>query len=153
VAVYLLGAPGSGKSALRPLLTEALRDRVVLDWDDFMAPASALAGVDVRRSPSAWSAYGELIRAAVEGAGAGRCIVLGVCTPQELVDWPIDGWLLLDCTDDERARRLADRPADLAAALEDARAYRSLGLPTVDTTGRRLPEVAQLVATWIEARP
>ena len=33
--------------------------------------------------------------------------LLGVCTPNELKDWPIDAWVVLDCTDEERLRRLA----------------------------------------------
>jgi hypothetical protein len=46
---------------------------------------------------------------------------------------PIGSWILLDCTDQERQRRLQQdaRFCDLADAIHDARA---LGLPVIDTT-------------------
>lgn len=146
MASYVLGAPGSGKSAIRPFLAQLLPEKVVLDWDDLMAPASALAGVDVRTSASMWPAYRELVRVAVETTGPQRCVVLGVCTPEELPGWPIDQWMLLDCDDAERARRLADRPRDVQSAIADAAAYRRLGLLVVETTGRTLAEVAAFIA-------
>jgi hypothetical protein len=151
MAAYVLGAPGSGKTALRPVLAELLPDRIIVDWDAFMTPASALAGADVRTAPATWPAYRELVRAVVEAAGADRCVVLGVCTPEELAGWPIHRWLVLDCDADERERRLEGRSGDLVDALEDAAAYRALRLPTIDTTGRDLAQIAALVADHLRA--
>jgi hypothetical protein len=36
-------------------------------------------------------------------------VLLGVCTPTELAGWPIDAWVVLDCTDQERRQRLRQR--------------------------------------------
>jgi ABC-type glutathione transport system ATPase component len=58
----ILGAPGSGKSAVAGHLREALPHHVVVDWDAFMTPAGALAGRDIRESPDTWPAYRDLIR-------------------------------------------------------------------------------------------
>jgi hypothetical protein len=55
-----------------------------------------------------------------------------VCTPSELTGWPIDAWLLLDCTDQERRRRLCQQagPTLPEDAIHDAHEYRALGLRT-----------------------
>jgi shikimate kinase len=63
VITGVLGAPGSGKSTIVPLLAELLSAHVVLDWDAFMMPATALAGRDIRQNPETWPAYRELVRA------------------------------------------------------------------------------------------
>jgi hypothetical protein len=46
--------------------------------------------------------------------------------------------LLLDCSDQERQRRLGQHadPERLAEGIRDGREYRQLGLPVLDTTGR-----------------
>jgi broad-specificity NMP kinase len=103
---YVLGAPGAGKSTVAPLVREALRRHVVLDWDAFMVAASELAGRDVRRSPSTCPIYDRLVRAVVEALMPSPVVLVGVRTPAELVGWPIDAWALLDCSDAERRRRL-----------------------------------------------
>ena len=150
MAVYVLGAPGSGKSTVRPLLTERLSRRSVIDWDDFLEPASELAGVDIRSAPSTWPSYRSLIRSVLDTAGP-DAVLLGVCTPDELDGWPIDRWLLLDCEDDERQRRLAVRPEAIQEALVDAAAYRQLGLETVDSTGLLPIAVAEALVAAINA--
>jgi hypothetical protein len=146
--IAVLGASGSGKSAVAAPLANLLPGYVVLDWDAFMSPASELAGRDVPRSPTTWPAYGRLVRTVVDAVGSASVVLLGVCTPDELIDWPIDRWLLLDCSDDERRIRLANRldEAEIADALADAHRYRSLGLPAVDTTGRTIDRVAAELA-------
>ena len=152
MAIYVLGAPGSGKSSVRAPLSAALPEHVVIDWDDFMEPASALAGADIRLSPDTWSSYQALIRAAVVSAGAARAVVFGVCTPDELASWPIEQWILLDCTDIERTRRLASRPHDLGPAIEDAAAYRQLGLATIDTTDMAPDDIAAALVAAVRSR-
>ncbi len=72
-----------------------------------------------------------------------------VCTPDELEHWPQGRWTVLDCADEERTRRLADRGEDenvIGESLADAAQYRALGLPSVDTTSRSINEVAQELA-------
>jgi hypothetical protein len=145
VLIYVLGAPGSGKSTLAPLLRRVLPAYVILDWDAYMPAASELAGRDVRRDPSTWPSYRSLVRAVVETLHPAPLVVLGVCTPDELADWPIDAWIVLDCTDEERRRRLVsdDDTSDVDGALVDAAQYRELGLRVIDTTDRPPQSVAE----------
>jgi broad-specificity NMP kinase len=148
---HVLGAPGSGKSAIAELLAHRLPDHVILDWDAFMGPASELARRDVTRSPTTWPAYRRLIRLVVESVPPAPCVLLGVCTPDELDGWPIDAWVLLDCSDEERRDRLAGRleSAAVAEAIADATSYRALGLPTIDTSSRAPEQVAEAVARYV----
>jgi hypothetical protein len=106
VITAVLGAPGSGKSTVaRPLATR-LPGHVVLDWDALMDPAAALAGREISRNPDTWPAYRQLVRAVLDTMKHVPVVLLGVCTPTELAGWPIDGWAMLDSTDEERWRRL-----------------------------------------------
>jgi chloramphenicol 3-O-phosphotransferase len=147
----VIGAPGSGKSAVRGPLAAALPGCVVLDWDALMVPAAALAGRGIREHPETWPAYRKLVRAVLDVLTAVPVVLLGVCTPDELPGWPIDAWILLDCADAERERRLLARGdgGSVSDALADAREYRSLGLPVVDTTGCAPEEVAAELASVI----
>jgi hypothetical protein len=118
-----------------------------------MDAASELAGRDVRRSPETWLSYGKLVHSVVDSIRPHPTIVLGVCTPEELRGWPIDAWILLDCGDDERARRLGgSRAQELAQALADAGEYRSFDLPVLDSTGLSPEDVAVAVAERIRER-
>jgi len=154
VITTVLGAPASGKTTAAGLLPSLLPGHVVLDWDAFMAPAAALAGRDIRQQPATWPAYRQLIRAVVDSVAYLPVVLLGVCTPDELHDWPIAAWVLLDCADEERERRLGpgyDRD-HLAEALADARQYRALGLPVIDSTTRAPADVAAELARFVRAR-
>ncbi len=147
---YVLGAPGSGKTALAPVLRRLLAGCAVIDWDSFMDAASELAGRDIRRSPETWPGYRNLVQVIVDSIRPHPTVLLGVCTPDELRGWPVDSWVLLDCSDEERTHRLGmDRAQDLAKALADARDYRSLDLPIVDSTGRSPEDVGVAVAALI----
>jgi hypothetical protein len=147
----VLGAPGSGKSTIAPLLRNRLPSYVVVDWDAFMAPAAALAGREIPAHPETWPAYRSLVRSVVDVLTGQLVVLLGVGSPGELAGWPISSWVVLDCADDERSHRLtqAGRPADAADAVADAAEYRSLGLPVVDTSGKAPEEVADELAGLI----
>ena len=105
----VLGAPGSGKSALAALLVPLLPGHAVLDWDCFMDAAAALAGRDIRQHPETWSAYRQLVRTVLSAVAPLPVVLFTVCTPDELPGWPIDAWLLVDCTDQEGRRRLSQQ--------------------------------------------
>jgi hypothetical protein len=77
-----------------------------------------------------------LVRIIVDQVWSVNGVLLSVCTPQQLSDWPNGEWLLLDCADDERRTRHAPRgnPAETEEAVADAAFYRSLGLPVLDST-------------------
>lgn len=139
---YVLGAPGSGKTSVAAYLRQRGVDRLILDWDGLQEAAGELAGAHIPTSVRTWGPYGRLMRAVVDQVGAVDAILFGVCTPDELAGWPIERWLLLDCDDDERRRRLERRDdGGVEDALLDAAAYRQLGLPSLDTTGRPVAEV------------
>jgi broad-specificity NMP kinase len=152
VILYVLAAPGSGKTTVTPHLRALLPGRVVLDWDAFMEPAGALAGVAISQAPHTWASYERLVRTIVEQIGPVDVVLLGVCTPHQLRRWPEGGWLLLDCADAERRARLARRghPSATTGAVVDAAVYRALGLPVVDSTGREPREVAELISETID---
>jgi len=78
-------------------------------------------------------------------------VLLGGCTPDELRGWPTSAWALLDCTDQERRRRLSHqgRPESVTEAVHDAHEYRALGLPVIDTTGHSPEEVAAELAQFV----
>ena len=151
----VLGAPGSGKSTVAGLLAGLLPGHVVLDWDAFMAAAATLAGREIRADPATWPGYRMLMRTILEAVAHLPVVLLGVCTPAELEGWPADAWILLDCTDQERLRRLGDgaEPDRVRDGLADGRAYRLLNLPVVDSTGRSPAEVAADLAAMCAAGP
>lgn len=126
---------------------------MVLDWDAFMAPAAALAGREITGHRDTWPAYRQLVRTLLEAIAHHPVVLLGVGTPDELDGWPIDAWVLLDCTDEERRRRLAPLagPDRLAEGIHDAAEDRSLGLPVIDTTGHAAEEVAANLASSCDA--
>jgi energy-coupling factor transporter ATP-binding protein EcfA2 len=125
VITSVLGAPGSGKSTIAPALAGLLPGHADLDWDAFMEPAAALAGREIPDNPETWPAYRELVHAVIGSMAHLPVVLLGVCTP-ELNDWPIDAWVFLDCTDQERQQRLGRHadPQRLADAIRDGREYR-----------------------------
>ena len=153
VITSVLGAPGSGKTTIAPALAGLLPGHAVLDWDAFTRPAAALAGREIPGSPATWPAYRELVHAVIGVMAHLPVVLLGVCTPDELKDWPIGTWVLLDCADQERRRRLARHagPQRLADAIGDGREYRQLGLPVIDTTGRTPMAVAAELARFIQS--
>jgi hypothetical protein len=86
-----------------------------------MPAVEALTGRDVRRSPELWSPYSEVVRAVVASVGDVPTVLFGVCTPDELAGWPDAHWVLLDCEDGERRRRLASWTLqETDAAVTDA---------------------------------
>lgn len=146
---YLLGAPGSGKTALTEPLRRLLPGWAVLDWDGLMAPASRLAGRAIRDDETLWEPYAGLVKAVIDQLDSRRVALLTVCTPDQLTGWPAGPWLLLDCTDAERTRRLHQRgetARTIRDALADAKAYRQLHLPLLDTTTRTPLDLAQDLA-------
>jgi hypothetical protein len=118
-----------------------------------MRPAAALAAREIPDSPATWPAYRELVHAVIGVIAHLPVVLLGVCTPDELKDWPIDAWVLLDCSEQERCRRLG-WPADpqrTADAIHDGHEYRQLGLKIIDTTGRTPSAVAAELAKFIQS--
>lgn len=154
----LTGADGAGKSAVVPLLARRLKDVVVLDKDLLFGE---------------WSDDAELsrwLRIAFGVGGSGRALMLvGHITPTEIERsaWrQLVGdvhWCLLECSDDERARRLRSRPrsaamtdAEVDGVLGNARRLRAevqtIGGSVVVTDDLRPPDVADRIAAWWSSR-
>jgi hypothetical protein len=153
VITSILGAPGSGKSSLVPALAEVLPGHAVLDWDAFMVPAAALAGREIRDNPETWPAYRELVHAVISSIAHLPVVLLGVCTPEDLKGRPIGAWVLLDCADQERRRRLGQcaDPERVEDGIRDGAEYRLLAMPVIDTTGCTPAAIAARLAGFIQA--
>ena len=156
---YVLGAPGVGKTTALPLLPGRLPGWVVLDWDWLMPAAVGLTGRSISEHQELWAPYTELVRSVVAGLDPVPTLLTTVCTPAELDPlqggWPEGEWLLLDCDDEERVRRLRFRgepEAGVIAAVADAAEYRALGLSHVDTRDRSVAEVADAIDAWALTR-
>jgi len=153
---YILGAPGSGKTVIIPYLRRLLPDWIVIDWDELMLPAERLAGFPIRDSEALWKPYEALMKSVTEMLAPNPVLLLGVCTPAQLAEWPISGWTVLDVDDGERAVRLRRRGEPSHAIHEansDAAEYRALGLRTIDVTTLTLEDAANAIATNIRMAP
>ncbi|CAI7647329.1 unnamed protein product [Penicillium manginii] len=106
---YILGAPGSGKTAIVPYLRRYLPGWIVIDWDELMVPAERLAGRSIRDNEPLWKPYEDLIKSVSDMLAPNPVLLLGVCTPAQLASWHIREWIVLDCHDRERAVRLQRR--------------------------------------------
>jgi broad-specificity NMP kinase len=150
VLTIVLGAPGAGKTAVTTRLRAILPGHAIIDWNDFMPEVGVLAARDVPASRDLWAPYRELVRKVIVSLANVPTVLLGVCTPDELVGWPSAHWILLDCDDEERRERLTSRPVqEQDDALVDAWEYRKLGLRVLDTSGRTVDEVAQDLAALV----
>ncbi len=161
--VYIVtGAPGSGKStALQALMCRSSR-YIAFDMDWLLAPASALAGRDIRTDASAWPPYNALwldVLYAVHNNG--RVAVL--FAPVNEADFPTKElpalcggieWLLLDCPDAVRRVRLAARPGWTDAMMEeveeDARVLRETIPRRINTEDHAPDVVADLILEWLD---
>lgn len=158
--VLVTGASGAGKSTLLPVLRERLIGRcVVLDVDWLIGPITR-AG----RGEIDWDAFRDTWLHVAHGIAQNRLVpvLLGPFYPEQLAELPGRAWvgeihtLLLDCDDDERRRRLEDRPRWRARDIDEQIAFgRWLrgAVPTaVDTTADDVAATAEAVVTWALGR-
>ena len=149
----LLGAPGAGKTTLLSHLHGT--DVLVADVDEILEDG-ALLGVPVATDSAAahWPAYNRLwARIISMMTRAGVPVLLSApVTPSEWDTAAAEAGLgvpttfvLLDCEDGVRSRRLEERrwsAARISDAITDAVALRALGLPVLDTSARPVADVA-----------
>lgn len=137
----LCGAPGAGKTTLLPYLVAGAQNLIVADMDEILEDGRLL-GVPIASDDgrNQWPAYDRMWRRIVDLVRrTGSPVLLMRPTPSagDLtpgLNWTEPTlWATLDCTDDERVRRLTDRgwsQGAIADALLDAAHARDV-LPTV----------------------
>jgi hypothetical protein len=154
------GAPGAGKTAALEAFLALRAPFVAWDIDWLLAPGSALAGLDIRTTAAAWPAYNSLWLEVLHGLirNGATPVLFAPLDPRDLPAGTVPSWcggvrwLLLDCSDKERIRRLAargDQAGVQAEALADATFLRSAIPDQVDTEGLSPAEVAARVLTWL----
>jgi hypothetical protein len=136
------GASGSGKTTIFPkLLSRATKDGEI-DWTAFRDTWVHVAhGVAQNGLPT---------------------LLLAPFIPEHLNRLPGRAWvgeihyLVLDCPDDERRRRMEARPRwrsrDIEAQIGFGRWLRENLAPVIDTTRQSPSEVAETVAAWVRDR-
>lgn len=152
------GASGAGKTTLLPLLLERLAGSVVVfdvDWlIDPLRRGSSDAQVDWESFRDTW------LHVAHGVAQSGLAtVLLGPFFPEQLDSLPGREWvtdihyLVLDCPDDERRRRIEARPPwrarDVDEQITFGRWLRT-NLPDVlDTSATTPADAADAVVAWI----
>lgn len=157
------GAPGSGKTAALEAFLRLRTPYLAFDIDWLGVAASSLAGRDIFLDRSTWKPYAALWFEVLHTAHRnGRVPVF--FTPNDPNDFESHGvpewcggveWLLLDCADAVRTRRLRGRDGWTAAmieeAIEDARLLRAAICARVDTARQSPPQVADAILRWLRA--
>ncbi len=152
------GASGSGKTTILPLILDRLGGECVVfdvDWlIDPMGRAASDGQVDWQAFRDAWLHVAHGV--AQNGLAT---LLLGPFFPEQLDGLPGRAWvgdihyLVFDCHDDERRRRIEARPAwrrrDIGAQIDFARWLRTNLSPVIDTGALSPAETADAVATWV----
>jgi ABC-type phosphonate transport system ATPase subunit len=153
--LVVVGASGSGKTTIFPLLAEQLSGQcIVFDADWIIDPL----GGDVTTLD--WDLLRDIWLHVAHGVAQNglRTLLLGALLPNQLDSLPGRRWigdlhvLLLDCDDDERRRRIDARPSgrthDVEPQVAFARWLRESFTTVVDTTHDSADESAAQVADW-----
>jgi predicted ABC-type ATPase len=154
----VVGASGAGKSTILPhLLAELAGVAIVFDADwliDPLAGERGIAGVD-------WTAFRDAWLHVAHGVAQNGfpTVLLGPLIPEHLDELPGRRWvtdihyIVLDCPDDERRRRIESRPPWRSRDIEDQVAFgrwlREHLPDVVDTSSGSPADAAHEVATII----
>lgn len=161
--VYIVtGAPGAGKTTALEALLRCTNPYVAFDIDWLTIPASDLARSDIIFDPTIWPAYNAVwfeILHAMHMNGKVP-IFFAPIDRQDLATYGQPAWcervewLLLDCDDVLRQRRLIRRvgwtTAMITEALTDAHALRTQVSNRIDTGVHTPDEVAKAILQWVE---
>ena len=152
------GASGSGKTTILPLILDRLGGEcVVFDVDWLIDPMGRAA----RDGQVDWQAFRDAWLHVAHGVAQNglATLLLGPFFPEQLDGLPGRAWvgdihyLVFDCHDDERRRRMEARPAwrnrDIGAQIDFARWLRTNLSPVIDTGALSPAETADAVATWV----
>jgi hypothetical protein len=154
------GAAGSGKTALRQPLIDALPECAVFDANWLYDSTRRMSLPDSMD----WTSFRDAWLAVAHGvAQGGRATVLiGTFLPSEMAVLPARRWIgdihfaALDCADDVRLERLASRSdwrrRDVDEELAFASLVRSSVEPAVRTDSQPPDAVAAELAAWVRSR-
>lgn len=149
------GGFGSGKSTLLPYLVETLPGVVVADMDELLEDGHLLGVLIADDSAEpVWPAYRRMwMRILDMSLRAGVPVLFLTSAQPDESDAPKpDRWLLLDCADEERVRRLRQRGWDqgqIDEAVDDARSARGQIDDVIRTDDGDLDQTAAAVAMWV----
>ena len=152
------GASGSGKTTIFPeLLTRMAGWCAVFDVDWLIDPLGRAA----KDGQIDWTAFSDTWVHVAHGVAQNGLptLLLAPFIPEHLNGLPGRAWvgeihyLVLDCPDDERRRRMEARPRwrsrDIEAQIGFGRWLRENLAPVIDTTRQSPSEVAETVAAWV----
>jgi len=155
------GAPGAGKSTAVAAFLRLATDYLAFDIDWLAAPASALAGKSIYTDPTTWTPYNTLwfdVLHTIYRNGK-TPVLFAPLTPDDILTTGQPAWcqsitwLLLDCDDQTRRTRLAERPGWTAAvvteALADAQQLRTSIQHHLDTGNLAPTVVATRIVEWL----
>jgi hypothetical protein len=160
--VYIVaGAPGAGKSTVVEAWLAAESAYMIFDIDWLASPVSALIGSDLRQLPQAWPAYAQLWFEVIHAAlrNGQRIVFFTPNDPADFLafavpDWcdPLH-WLLLDCSDDIRRKRLSARQdwteGQVDEALQDAAGLRRQLDTILDSSLLSVDETLAGILAWL----
>lgn len=153
------GAAGAGKTTLRQPLIDALPECAVFDVNWLYDTARRISLPD----PMDWMGLRDAWLAVAHGVAQGGrvTVLLSAFLPGEMAELPARRWIGdihfagLDCSDEVRRSRLAERSAwrrrDLAEELAFAGRVRTEVEVVVRTDEHSPDEAAALLAAWVRA--
>lgn len=161
---YLVtGAPGSGKSTVVAALLSLETPFIIFDIDWLAQAAGELAGKSIYFDPTVGKPYLKLWFEVLDSvAKNGKTPIFFVPIDKSDAAHALGEvqaasvqWLLLDCPDEEREKRLRRREdwveERIREALDDGRLLRQEGIPRIDTGDKTPLEVAREVLRWAAA--
>ncbi len=151
------GAPGTGKSTTVQALLALKTECIVFDIDWLSDSASSLAGRSIYTDASTWEPYRKLWFEILKGISLNHqvTVLFAPISKQDiegLVDKATISWLLLDCSDNERIKRLEQRrwsQDKIQEALNDANELRQEVSDVIDTSNKTPEEVAKKILEWL----
>lgn len=159
-AIIVTGAPGSGKSTvINYMLKLNLKDLVLFDIDSIIVEASTLAGTDIHFEEDTWIPFRKIWISILKSVSkCGKVPVLFAVSDKKDFDSISDGidlgWILLDCQDETRLKRIAERDytkEQVKEVVEDANKMRKESNLIIDTTNLNIEEVSEKLLDLIKA--
>jgi hypothetical protein len=155
------GASGSGKTTVFPELLRRMAGRCVVFDADWLIDPLGRAGKDGQVD---WPSFRDAWLHVAHGVAQNGLptLLLGPFIPQHLEDLPGRAWvgdihyLVLDCPDGERRRRIEARPRWRARDIDEQTGFgrwlRENPAPVIDTSADSPAGVADAVAAWVHSR-